>query len=343
MIKLVTLLFFKKYECKISSFTFSIIKVVHIIMPKTYSYEFKLSVINFYYSKFWNISDAIKIFNASKSIMYKWINLYKNKLLIRDTNIRTTYNRSLSNEVEKYIITYIEKRVNFVYKNLKSCIKRIFNTDISKSSIYRILKKHNITNKKIYKKLTLTKKNIVQQICDLKNKVKNIGIDNIVSLDESSFDTHICQQTGWSKKGTRINTILNPVRKRKTLTLAIKNNCVLAHTITNNSSNAVKFETFLKTTLLPKIKNETILMDNVRFHHSKNVINCILENGNKILYNVPYNPDTNPVENCFSLMKKYVSKIQPTTENQLSSAINKSLKILCPKKLNNMFGNSFNK
>ena len=43
---------------------------------------------NLNYSKFWNISDAIKIFNASKSIMYKWINLYKNKLLIRDTNIR---------------------------------------------------------------------------------------------------------------------------------------------------------------------------------------------------------------------------------------------------------------
>lgn len=312
-------------------------------MPKIYSYELKISVVNFYYSKFWNIKDAINIFNVSKSTMYDWINLYKNNMLTKSTNIRTTYNRSLNDEVENYIIIYVQKRTNFIYKNLKSCIKRIFNTYISKSSIYRILKKHNITNKKICKKLTLTKKNIVHEIRELKNKVKNLGAQNIVSLDESSFDTHICQLTGWSKKGTRINKILKASRKRKTLTLAIKENCVLAYTITDKSSNAVKFEQFLKTELLPKINNGTILMDNVSFHHSKKVVDCILEAGNQILYNVPYNPDTNPIENCFSLMKRYVRRIQPTNENQLVDAINKSLKLLHPKKLKNMFNNSFNK
>ncbi len=169
-----------------------------------------------------------------------------------------------------------------MYKNLKLCIKRIFNANISKSSVYRILKKHHVTNKKIYKKLTLTKKNIAYEIYELKNKVANIGTQNIISLDESSFDTHICQLTGWRKKGTRINKILKASRKRKTLTLAIKENCVLAYTITDKSSNAIKFEKFLKTELLPKIKKETILMDNVSFHHSKKVVDCILETGNKI-------------------------------------------------------------
>ncbi len=312
-------------------------------MPKVYSYELKIAIIKFYYSKFWNIKDAVKIFSVSKSCIYEWIKLYKNKLLTKSTNIRTTYERSINDEIEKYIVIYVEKRINFIHKNLKRCVKRIFNVNISKSSIYRILKKHNFTNKKIHKKYTLTKPNIVEEINILKNKVNDIGKNKIISIDESSFDTHICPLTGWSKKGTPINKILKASRKRKTLTLAIKENCVLAHTLTNNSSNALKFEEFLKLNLLPKINNETILMDNVKFHHSKNVINCILESGNHILYNVPYNPDTNPIENCFSLIKKNVRKIEPTNINQLVNAIEKSLKLLTPIKLKHMFNNSFDK
>jgi len=87
MIELVTLLFFKKYECKISSFTFSIIKVVHIIMQKTYSYEFKLSVINFYYSKFWKISHC-------QFVVLKYGLLMKNKVIsiIVHLNLRPAVN-----------------------------------------------------------------------------------------------------------------------------------------------------------------------------------------------------------------------------------------------------------
>jgi transposase len=44
-------------------------------------------------------------------------------------------------------------------------------------------------------------------------------------------------------------------------------------------------------------------MDNVRFHHSK-IVKGVKETRNKILYNIAYNPDTNPIENCFSIIKK---------------------------------------
>ena len=83
-------------------------------------------------------------------------------------------------------------------------------------------------------------------------------------------------------------------------------------------------------------------MDNVRFHHSAIVKNSIIESGNNILYNVAYNPDTNPIENCFSVLKNYVRKTQPMTENALVMSIEKSLKLLTPIKLQNMFNNSFN-
>lgn len=95
-------------------------------------------------------------------------------------------------------------------------------------------------------------------------------------------------------------------------------------------------------------------MDNVRFHHSKIVKDCIINSGNEILYNIAYCKDlllfkknnklctdTNPIENCFSVSKNYVRKIGPVTENELVSSIVKSLKLLTPTKLVNMFNNSF--
>ncbi len=312
-------------------------------MPKIYSHELKKSVVNFYKSNIWSIDNALQIFNVSKSSIYSWIKMDKENLLFKDSNVRCDYEKKINNEIEKYIVSHVTKKVNFNKKNIKRYTKRKFNISISKSSIYRVLKKNNITNKKIYKKIIPTNKNIKKEVTDLIIKVKEIGFDNIVSIDESSFDTHIRSTYGWSLKGLPINKILNTsVRNRQTLTLAIKNNKVLAYNLIQNSSNALNFEKFLKEDVLPKINNETILMDNVRFHHSKIVKDCITNSGNEILYNISYHPDTNPVENCFFVMKNYVSKNDPSTKNQLKNLIDKSIKLLTPTKLKNMFNNSFN-
>ena len=311
-------------------------------MPKVYPYELKKSVVNFYKSELWDIKEALKIFNVSKSSIYGWIDLNKNNLLLETSNVRGDYERKIYNEIEMYIITYVTKKVNFVHKNLKRCIKKIFNTNISGSSVYRILKKHNVTNKKIHKKFVPINKNIKKEVNELITKVSKIGVDNIISIDESSFDTHMCPNNGWSKKGNPIKKILRPIRKRKTLTLAVDKNNVIGYNLINGSSNAVNFKKFLVDDVLPKLNNKTLLMDNARIHHSAIVKNSIIESGNSILYNIAYNPDTNPIENCFHVSKNYIRKIEPTTEKELISAIEKSLKLLTSDMLTNIFKNSFN-
>ena len=56
-------------------------------------------------------------------------------------------------------------------KNLRKSITKIFNISVSKSSVYRILKENNITNKKINQK-------IIPKNTNLKNKTK-IFLKNI--------------------------------------------------------------------------------------------------------------------------------------------------------------------
>ena len=123
-------------------------------MPKIYSIDTKLSLINFYNSELFTIVNALYIFNISKSTLYNWINLY-NEQLLHVSNNRSTYKSKISPPIHKYIITYVTKKVSFNIKNLRRYIRNIFNVFVSKSSIYRILAINNITNKKFLIKLFL--------------------------------------------------------------------------------------------------------------------------------------------------------------------------------------------
>ena len=79
-----------------------------------------------------------------------------------------------------------------MYKKLISFIFKKLNISISKTTLFKIIKDLNITKKII----TLTKKygkksKITSHIKKLKNKIKNINKNNIISIDEISFDTNI--------------------------------------------------------------------------------------------------------------------------------------------------------
>jgi hypothetical protein len=125
----------------------------------------------------------------------------------------------------------------------------------------------------------------------------------IISLDESSFDTHMTQLYGWSKRGEKC--IFYPKhsrrgRKRFSLMMATSN------------SRVVAWE------LLPL---DTLLMDNVAFHHSKEVKQLLDEHHMHIIYNPPYYPDTNPVEMVFSMLKADARVQQPIDKQGIEAMI----------------------
>ena len=51
-------------------------------------------------------------------------------------------------------------------------------------------------------------------------------------------------------------------------------------------------------------KNKVYLMDNARIHHNKELKSKV----NNILYNIPYSPETNPIEMLFSELKSKLRK-----------------------------------
>jgi len=102
--------------------------------------------------------DRIKIINSIYDFhintLYRWIDIYynydDNSILLDEYKTHFTYNNiKITCDIEQFIIKSIDCNNNFNIKNIKKNIKTKFNTTLSKSSIYNVLHKHNLTYKKI--------------------------------------------------------------------------------------------------------------------------------------------------------------------------------------------------
>ena len=110
----------------------------------------------------------------------------------------------------------------------------------------------------------------------------------------------------------------------------VSNQKVINHKEFRGSVNTTGFVEFLKTLNLPK--NSVILLDNVSFHHSKEVKEFCQSQSWILLFVPPYSPWFNPIELCFSIIKRQWYKCldistaySALTESHLERFFDKSL------------------
>jgi transposase len=79
-------------------------------------------------------------------------------------------------------------------------------------------------------------------------------------------------------------------------------------------------------------KNYLIVMDNAVIHKSKLIKDKIENDSNKLLYSVPYHPETNGIEEFFSQLKHYIKKESPNTYEDIDKVIKDTLQNKIQKK-----------
>jgi transposase len=62
-----------------------------------------------------------------------------------------------------------------------------------------------------------------------------------------------------------------------------------------------------------------IMLDNVSFHHSKYVVEYCNHRGWSLLFTPPYSPWFNPIELCFSIIKRRYAKGDCTIDDALDA------------------------
>ena len=301
-----------------------------------YPLFFRERVINHYNRKDTLVANTLNMFNIGNGTLYNWVN---NK-----GNLKPKYTRKskFTPACKCYIRTYVISHINFDYKKLIYLINKKFKISISKSSIYSLLSQMHITRQKIRKKIVI--KNIEKlknETQKFKEKIKNINQNLIVSLDETSIDTHISSNYGWGISGKRITDIKTVSRIRYTITTAVSNNKVIYWNIVKGSSNKETFKTFL-INLVSKLKcKHYILLDNARIHHAKIIKEYIDTTNCELLFNVPYSPEYNPIEQVFSKFKSIIrKKSNNTVKKSLFKNIKSAFNKINKKDLKGFFRNS---
>ena len=169
-----------------------------------------------------------------------------------------------------------------------------------------------------------------------------IGIDNVVSIDEVPFYEEMFPTYGWSKCGEKCIHRKNGMRsKHHSVLCAVSSSGQFEYKIVE-SGNGDTFKAFIAEIVIPKFKDKShFLMDNARIHHCKKTVEFIKENDITPIYTVPYTPELNPIENCFSVIKKSVRYDRPKIYDELKDAISTSIPLLTQDKCMNMFRKSF--
>lgn len=253
------------------------------------------------------------IFNIHINTLYNWINKYYNTHTntFDFSNYKTNFkynNLKITTSIETLILNSIDNNNNFNIKKIKNNIKNKFDVSLSKSTIYHILHKHNLTYKKIYiKNIPYDEDKIIHMKKELKNKIDNIDINKFISYDEMSIYLNSKPYKGWSIKGkqciikTKNKTIHN---KRFSLGMSIDINSNIDFTIKEKALDGCKFNKFINK--INKKSNKHIFMDNASIHKNFLFKNSIVKNKWDIIYNIPYHSHLNPIEYVFSMLRKNI-------------------------------------
>ena len=242
-----------------------------------------------------------------KSTIHVWVNQlghrFVDKRKGRKNNRKCIYPKELIDMVKKLL----EKQTTPII-SVHQAVRAKFGN--SMSTTRRAIQKLGLTRKKVSEILVPKTPEQIEKIKEFRQKIITVPIDDIISVDESSFDSRMLSTHGYSKKGERImHAETLKTRNRHSLCCGVSVDGIETQYIVEGSMNTEEFKKHLLN-FLPHCKQNVILLDNIRFHHNKDVLKIIADHGKEVIFVPPYSPQYNPIEHAFSSMKKTFRDMQ---------------------------------
>lgn len=281
------------------------------MFKKKYDVSIVKKSIEMYY-KTKSFRKTATICNVSKTTVHRWWTTF-HKLLFRQPIQKRKYKR----RKEKYcklplVLQTIFDTTTLEHKSLKSIQSSVLSSNHyektpSLSWIHKNLKKAKISRRRFNTVAIINQRNYKEKLNAFCRQLQCYNDNEIVCVDETAFMNHNNTCYGYFTKGKSPTSISQPRRCKVNLVMAVHPiKGVVSYKGYKHSINTLTFVDFLKNYLLPNLPKDTkaILMDNVSFHHSKDVCSLLKTNNLQPLFIPPYTPRCNPIEEVFSVMKR---------------------------------------
>jgi transposase len=300
-------------------------------MSKHHTEDYKLSAVLYYLSHDKNLRDTCEIFNCKFQSLARWIERYEKQGSVKRKD-RDTKNLKITNEIEIFVKDHVKKYPTTILWELSKLVNDKFKVELSDSSIHNILSNHSITRKRVRSKYYPEK--VVGQeqadIAEFYKKLNKFKYNKTICLDETSIYLNMVLPYGRSKSGTRVIKKTNKYPyKRYNCLCAISAKKVIGCILYEDLKGGVKTDNILEfynKFIKDKYKEHLIIMDNAVIHKSKKIKELIESTDNKLLYSVPYHPETNAIEEFFSQLKHYIKKKSPNTYEDIVTVIKDTIK-----------------
>lgn len=143
-------------------------------------------------------------------------------------------------------------------------------------------------------------------------EIEQVNPKDLVFLDETGIDEYLQRDYARAK---REKQVISDVYGKKLGRISViaawlpQAKEMIAPYVFNGYTDSKRFNGWLKKCLLPELKEgQIIVMDNAAFHKSKETKKLIKSVGCRFLYQPPYSPDLNPIEQQWAVLKRKFRK-----------------------------------
>jgi transposase len=187
-------------------------------------------------------------------------------------------------------------------------IQAKFTTTASPSlqTISRIIKQLGMKRRRRnLKQICCTKEALEEKTRKFIEEIRTVDISKVISLDEVGFCSKGNAVYGYYKGKAPPLQSFQFKRKKVSAVVAVTANGIHSWHIQDKSINKIAFLEYFKKMLTDRpIGVDVVVMDNINFHHSKEIKDFAESLGVKIIYTPPYSPQFNPIELVFAQAKR---------------------------------------
>jgi transposase len=245
--------------------------------------------------------------NIAKSTVHRWL---ASHAVFRKAKVRQTRFRKWSDHVRTSLEGILNDNPYVTYDDIKRELKRRLESDgspCSNGTLHTWLTKHmGISRKRVCGKYTVDNERVQERIASFKQQMIDVNFDDAVSLDETSICFTDHSRYGYTRKGQPLKRKTQPSWgyriRRMTLLMAVSASRVVHYVIFDGACNTERYVDFIQS--LPDDCPRHLLMDNVAFHKSRDVVQAMRERDFVPVYTPPYSPQFNPIELVFAHLKR---------------------------------------